>query len=130
MNPPTEALRAEDIFVLPDGSALVPRLVIPSDSWGQWRRLLDLLVSGTRVPVSAESARYLLETRPVRSESRAGFVVDVHGRLVRLWTDDGAWWGEVLPSPFAPDAACHDVVCVSTPSDWGVLVCVCCGRAW
>jgi hypothetical protein len=130
MNPPASAVREEDIFLLSDGSALIPRLVVPSDAWGQWRRLLDLLMSGERIPLSAETARYLLESRPVRSDSRAGFVIDVNSRLVRLWTDEGAWWGEALPSPFGSTPSCHDVVCVSAPDGWDVLVCVCCGRAW
>ena len=130
MNPPTIALREEDVFLLPDGSALVPALVLPSDSWGRWHRLVDLLASGARVPLSAEAARHLLESRRVRSESRAGFVVDLGGRLVRLWTDDGTWWGEALPSPVGPSPGCHDVICIQAPDGWDVLVCISCGQAW
>ena len=130
MTPPTESIREEDVFLLPNGSALVPRLVVPRDAWGRWSRLLELLASGRLVPVSAEAAHHLLESRPVRSESRAGFVVDIGGRLVRLWVSEGQWWGEALPPPSSSCSVGHLVECVVSPDGWEVLVCLGCGAAW
>ena len=130
MSPPSKALGEEDVFLLPGGSALFPRLVVPSDSWCSWHRLLDLLVSGERVPLCEVTARYLVESRPVRSHSRAGFVLAINSCLVRVWVAEDGWFGEALPSPCGLTPACHDVVCVQAVDGWDVLVCVCCGRAW
>lgn len=130
MSPLSKALGEEDVFLLPGGSALVPRLVMPSDGWWRWHRLLDLLVLGARVPLCEVTARFLVESRPVRSHSRAGFVLAINSCLVRVWVAEDGWFGEALPSPCGQESACHDVVCVQAVDGWDVLVCVCCGRAW
>ena len=130
MSPVVARFGEEDVFLLPGGSALVPRLVVPGDSWWRWHRLLDLLVSGECVPLCEVTARYLVESRPVRSHSRAGFVLAINSCLVRVWLASDGWFGEVLPSPCASVPVCHDVVCVRAVDAWDVLVCVCCGRAW
>lgn len=130
MSPGVARLGEEEVFLLPDGSALVPRLVMPSDGWWHWRRLCDLLVLGQRIPLSEATARHLVKSRPVRSHSRAGFVLEINARLVRVWCERGSWWGEVLPSPCGSRPGCHDVVVVQALDGWVVLVCVGCGRAW
>lgn len=85
------AFTLDDVVVLPDGRAFVPVLVTGESSVGHWARLLRVLASGVRVRLSSDAARFLLESRPVRSQSRAGFVLDLDGRLVRLWRDDDGW---------------------------------------
>lgn len=129
MSPAVARLGEEDVFLLPGGLALVPRLVAPGDPWWQWRRLLDLLVSGERVPLSEATARHLVESRPVRSHSRAGFVLDINARLVRVWVAEDGWFGEALPRPFRLVCTCS-LECVLAADGFEVLVCVCCGRAW
>ena len=119
----------EDVVVLPGGTALVPELVTTETGVTQWRRLLELLVSGVCIRLSADAARFLLESRPVRSHSRAGFVLDIDGRLVRVWRDDDGWLGEALPRPSSRGCSCS-LDCLVGPDGWEVVVCVCCGRAW
>jgi hypothetical protein len=119
----------EDVVVLPGGTALVPELVTTETGVTQWRRLLELLVSGVCIRLSTDAARFLLESRPVRSQSRAGFVLDIDGRLVRVWRDDDGWLGEALPRPSSRGCSCS-LDCVVGPDGWEVVVCVCCGQAW
>ena len=124
------AFGLEDVVVLPDGRAFIPALVTTESSVGQWARLFRVLLSGARVRLSDDAARLLLESRVVRSESRAGFVLDLDGRLVRVWREDhGEWFGEALPPPLSRGCSCS-LDCLVGPDGWEVVVCVCCGRAW
>src|SRR5207244_616675 len=88
------------VRTLPGGCVITdPHTIDPATTSGvRWRKLLTLLTTSAD-PVRLHRGAWcaLLEERPLRYRSRAGYVVEVDGTFVRLSTRGGRCFGAREP---------------------------------